>query len=47
MVERRSPSLRELLGRVLDDELSAPLLIYLFGLFGIILLVHVVASAIE
>jgi hypothetical protein len=36
--------MRELLKRLADDELSAPLLVYLLGLFGVILLVHLLAS---
>ena len=44
MRERRPPSIRELLSREGGDEVSAPVLIYVLGLFGVLLLAHLLAS---
>jgi hypothetical protein len=43
MDRQQSQSMRELLKRIADDEMSAPLLIYLLGFFGVLLLAHLVA----
>jgi hypothetical protein len=44
MALQQSRSVRELLRRVADDETSAPLIIYLLGLFGVLLLAHLFAG---
>ena len=43
MSRQQSRSVRELLKRIADDKMSAPLIVYLFGLFGVLLLAHLLA----
>jgi hypothetical protein len=44
MAGQQSRSVRELLTRIVEDDLSAPLLVYLLGFFGVLLLAHLLAG---
>jgi hypothetical protein len=44
MARQQARSLRELLTRIVDDDLSAPLIVYLLGFFGVLLLAHLLAE---